>query len=239
MALMLTESPRKTLLLDRAPSLAACGVAIMLAVLLHPLGIQLSHMIRDLYPMHEGAQTSLEWFGQLLETAPYPWLPYLLLAVLPAICEELAFRGFILSGLRHLGSKRWAIGLTAVFFGIAHGMIQQSISAAVLGLVLGYIAVQTGSLVPCMLFHMTYNGLGFSTTLLPGLAKQYPRLSLLFHETAPGEILYNWPVLAVCGAASILPLVWLLRLPYLATREEQISDARARQPHHPLAASAE
>src|SRR5262249_10114566 len=152
--------------------------------------IQLSRIVRDLYPMHEGAQSSLEWFGQLLQTAPYPWLPYLLLAVLPAICEELAFRGFVLSGLRHLGSKRWAIGLTAIFFGIAHGMIQQSISAAVLGLVLGYIAVQTGSLVPCMLFHMTYNGLGFTTTLLPELAQQHPRLSLLFHETAPGEILY-------------------------------------------------
>jgi hypothetical protein len=32
--------------------------------------------------------------------------------------------------------------------------------------------------------------------------------------------------------------VWLHRLPYQATREEQIGDARARQQHHPLAASA-
>jgi hypothetical protein len=32
--------------------------------------------------------------------------------------------------------------------------------------------------------------------------------------------------------------MWLHRLPYQATREEQIGEARARQPHHPLAASA-
>ena len=101
---------------------------------------------------------SLADFAALLKTAPYPWVPYVLLAVLPAVCEELAFRGFVLSGLRHLGSKRWAIGLAAVFFGMAHGIIQQSLSAAALGIVIGYIAVQTGSLIPCMLFHVTYNG---------------------------------------------------------------------------------
>ena len=83
-----------------------------------------------------------------------------LMAVLPAICEELAFRGFILSGLRHLGNKWWAIGLSAVFFGFTHSVIQQSLAATVLGLVIGYVAVQTGSLIPCILFHFTYNGLG-------------------------------------------------------------------------------
>ena len=86
--------------------------------------------------------------------------------VLPAVCEELAFRGFILSGLRHSGSKWWAIGLAAVFFGIAHGIVQQSLSAAILGMVVGYVAVQTGSLIPCMLFHVTWNTLGFTTESL-------------------------------------------------------------------------
>src|SRR4029079_18574113 len=100
-------------------------------------------------------------FAKLLQTAPYPWLPYVMMALLPAICEELAFRGFVLSGLRHLGSKRWAIGLSAIFFGMAHGIIQQSLSATALGLVIGYVAVQTGSLIPGMLFHLTYNSLMF------------------------------------------------------------------------------
>ena len=59
-----------------------------------------------------------------------------------------------------------------------------------------------------------------------------------FIEPSPGEIVYNWPVVAVCGLAALVPLWWLHRLPYQATREEQISEARARQPHHPLAASA-
>jgi hypothetical protein len=52
---------------------------------------------------------------------------------------------------------------------------------------------------------------------------------------AAGEIIYRWPVVATGGAASLVLLWWLHRLPYQATKEEQLSDARARQPHHPLA----
>jgi sodium transport system permease protein len=237
MAIMLTGRPLKTLLLDRMPSAAACGIAVLLAVLLHPLGTQLGEWIQNLYPVQDRLQTGLKMFGQLLESAPYSWLPYLILAVLPAICEELAFRGFVLSGLRHLGSKRWAIGLAAVCFGMAHGIIQQSISAAALGVVIGYVAVQTGSLVPCMLFHVTYNSLMFAAPAwLPRLATQRPAVSLLFEQTGTGAFAhYNWPVIAIGAAVSVVPFIWLHRLPYQATREEQIGDARARQPHHPLA----
>jgi sodium transport system permease protein len=237
MALLFTEKPRKTLLLDRPPSFSACGVAVLMALLLHPVGLQVAHAIRQLYPIRAEVLTDLEAFANLLKSAPYPWLPFVLMAVLPAVCEELAFRGFVLSGLRHLGSKSWAIGLTAVFFGMAHGVIQQSLAAAAVGVVLGYIAVQTGSLLPCILFHATYNGLMFGAALLHEVAKDWPQWAAPFYEPSPGEIVYNWPVVAVCGLLSIAPLVWLHRLPYQATREEQISEARARQPQHPLAAS--
>jgi sodium transport system permease protein len=160
------------------------------------------------------------------------------MALLPAVCEELAFRGFVLSGLRNLGSKSWAIGLTAVFFGIAHGVIQQSLAAAAVGLVIGYIAVQTGSLIPCMLFHLSYNGLMFGSVKLTEISRDWPQWAAPFYEPSPGEIVYRWPVVVVCAMASLLPLWWLHRLPYQATREEQINAARARQQHHPLVAGA-
>jgi sodium transport system permease protein len=238
MALLFTDQPLKTLLLDRPPKLAACVVAVLLAILLHPVGLQLAHGIRQLYPIQAEVLTDLEAFANLLKTAPYPWLPFLLMALLPAVCEELAFRGFVLSGLRHLGSKSWAIGLTAVFFGIAHGVIQQSLAAAAVGLVIGYVAVQTGSLIPCMLFHLSYNGLMFGSVKLTEISRDWPQWAVPFYEPSPGEIVYRWPVVAVFGLASLLPLWWLHRLPYQATREEQINEARARQQHHPLAASA-
>jgi sodium transport system permease protein len=238
MTVFLTSRPFKTLLLDRAPSAAACVMAVLLAALLHPAGLQLTSWIRDLYPLQGEILDQAHGFAQLMKTAPWPWLPYVLLGVLPALCEEVAFRGFVLSGLRHLGSKWWAIGLAAVFFGMAHTVIQQSIAAAALGAVIGYVAVQSGSIVPCILFHLTYNSLMFTTLKLSELTDRFPQLASLIHQPTPDQIVYNWPVVAICSLAALVPLAWFQRLPYQATKEERLSEARARQAHHPLLSGA-
>jgi sodium transport system permease protein len=235
MTLLLTGKPFKTLLLDRAPNAAAVAMALLLAVLLHPVGFQIGHWIRTLYPIRADALDDIHKFAQMIQSAPWPWLPYVLIAVLPAICEELTFRGYILSGLRHLGSKWWAIGLSAVFFGIAHMMLQQSMAAVAIGLVLGYLAVQTGSLVPCIAFHLAYNGLTLATSKILELSDRHPALASLFHQPAPDKIVYNWPIVAACSLAALAVLAWFSRLPFQATREELISDARARQSHPSLA----
>ncbi len=241
MTLMFTSRPLKTLLLDRPPRVAACLAAVPLAILIHPLGVQFGHWIRDVYPIQQQMLDGFEQFGKAFQSAPNAWLPFVLIAVLPALCEELAFRGFILSGLRHLGKKWWAIGLTAVFFGVAHATVQQSIGAAVLGLVLGYLAVQTGSLIPCMLFHMTYNGLTLGAAQLAQSATEtgdWSTLGYLMRTEPNGEVLYHWPVLVVAAVLAAGVLAWLHRLPHRVTQEELLDEARARQSHHPLAGSA-
>ncbi|MCI0492404.1 MAG: CPBP family glutamic-type intramembrane protease [Planctomycetes bacterium] len=235
MTIVLTSQPLKTLLLNRAPQAAACVAAILLAVFWHPIGQRVVLWIHQLYPLSEDVTARSESVVRLVETAPYAWLPFLLMAVMPAICEELAFRGFILSGLRHLGHKWWAIGLSAVFFGIAHPVIQQSIAATSVGLVIGYLAVQTGSLVPCILFHGTYNSLMLASTHWPALADRWPVLRGLSSEASPsGPFIYSWPVVVLCGVLAAGLLGWFYRLPYQATKEEWLSDARARQAEHPL-----
>jgi sodium transport system permease protein len=235
MAVLLTGRPLKTLLLDRAPKAAACAAAVLLALLLHPLGLQLMIWIKELYPIQEELLRETAAFGKLFTLAPYPWLPYVLIALLPAICEELAFRGFILSGLRHLGSKWWAIGISAICFGLVHAVIQQSLGAAALGLIIGYLAVQTGNLIPCVLFHMTYNSAMFATAHLPTWSERQPALNNLFEQPSPEQILYAWPITLICAIAAAVLLRWFHRLPYQASREERISDARARQGQHPMA----
>ena len=166
----------------------------------------------------------------------------LLMAVLPAICEELAFRGFILSGLRHVGHKWWAIALSAVFFGMAHTVVQQSIAAAALGLVLGYVAVQTASLVPAMLFHASYNSImlaiGLSPQFLDTFRNHWPNVAVLLVEPNGEGITYRLPVVVVSAAVSLGILVWFHRLPYRATQEEELEDARALQAQQLLGAPA-
>jgi sodium transport system permease protein len=240
MTIMFTRSRLKTLLLDRTPKLAACIAAVLLAVTIHPLAQQMINWIQKLYPIQDAVQAQSQAIEQMLATSPYVWLPFVLMAVLPAICEELAFRGFILSGLRHLGHKWWAIALSAVFFGMAHTVVQQSLSAAALGLVIGYVAVQTTSLVPAILFHASYNSLmlaiGLSPQFIGYLRERWPNMMSLLVEGDAEGVTYRMPVVIASAVLSLILLRWLHRLPYQATQEEVLSDARALQSQQLLVA---
>ena len=66
------------------------------------------------------------------------------LAILPAIFEELLFRGIILKGLKDYG--KWAaIFGSAGLFALLHGNIGQLIYPFILGVILGYIVYKTGN----------------------------------------------------------------------------------------------
>ena len=124
MTILLTRSPTKTLSLRRPLPLLSIPVTLLLAVVLHPVVVRLGLVVRSIYPVNPEVEAQFAKVIGILQETPNVWLLLLLFAVLPAICEELAFRGFILSGLRHIGHKWWAIVLSAVFFGMSHGMLQ-------------------------------------------------------------------------------------------------------------------
>jgi sodium transport system permease protein len=237
MTLLLTRRPLATLLLDRMPRLSFVGMAVLLAVAFHPVGQQLGVWIQRLYPPSEELAFHLNQFIEvLLESSRHPWMPFLLIALLPAICEELTFRGFVLSGLRHLGHKWWAIGLSAVFFGLVHSIVQQSLAAMAVGVVIGIIAVQTGSILPCVLFHATYNSLSLIPAKLltsPAWQETYdhlPVLKILFDpaRAAEGEGLYHWTAVAAGSVVTLAILWWFGRLPYRFTAEEKLASDRER-----------
>ena len=78
------------------------------------------------------------------------------LTVVPAVVEEFAFRGVILGSLKKYGSG-YAIVVSSVLFGLMHGNIVQIPFAAVFGLVVGYIALATDSIIPCIIIHFLNN----------------------------------------------------------------------------------
>ncbi len=80
-----------------------------------------------------------------------------IIAVLPGICEEFAFRGLILSGFLRSFSPVWAIVFTALCFGLAHMSLYRFIPTAVLGIMLGYVAWKTGSIWLPVLIHILNN----------------------------------------------------------------------------------
>ena len=66
---------------------------------------------------------------------------FLYASVLAPVWEELLFRGWILRTLRPYG-KRFAILGSAVLFGLFHGNLLQTPYALLVGLLLGYVAVE-------------------------------------------------------------------------------------------------
>ncbi|HEY1602277.1 MAG TPA: ABC transporter permease subunit/CPBP intramembrane protease [Pirellulales bacterium] len=236
MTIMLARNARQTLLL-RWPGATAIPAAILLAVAAFPAVGWFNLVVQRLYPINSQLKEAL---SGLFQEPPEFWKMLIVIAIVPAICEELAFRGFILSGLRHMGHKWRAIIVASLFFAITHSIFQQSIGAFVLGLIIGYVAVQTGSILPGMLFHMTHNSLVVASMFLTAEAlERYPLLSHIIRKSPDGEgYLCNGPTVAITGLIAIGLLVWFRRLPYPKSAEEQLEDAiKHHAGHAPYAGS--
>lgn len=89
--------------------------------------------------------------------------------LLPAMCEEFAFRGIIFGTLRRFGDRS-AIIVSALLFGLLHGNFVQLPYTFVMGVGLAYITVRTGSIYPAMIVHFTNNTLATVNEWLPDFA---------------------------------------------------------------------
>ena len=81
----------------------------------------------------------------------------LAVAVLPAICEEVLFRGFILSGFSSSVGKWPAIILCGCLFGFLHMQPLQIPFTAIVGIGLAYAAFETGSIIVPVVMHCAHN----------------------------------------------------------------------------------
>lgn len=97
----------------------------------------------------------------------------LVFAVVPAVCEEILFRGFLQAGMvRALQSAPRGIALTALIFAFFHVLPQLYPGILALGLFVGYLAWRSGSLVPAMLAHGLNNMLSIVIGNAPGPVQQ-------------------------------------------------------------------
>jgi sodium transport system permease protein len=221
---VLTSSPKETLLL-KLPQWKAIPAALLLAVFLHPLTNVLQSVVTDLYPVSEATKSALDEIQQMFVHANI-WQLLLVLALVPAVCEELAFRGFVLSGFRHVGYKWRAIFFSAFFFGVTHGILQQSLLACLAGVIMGYLAVQSGSILPCMVFHVAHNSLAvLNSRMSPALWEDNTWLEGFILPDKNGGCTYPWSVVIFTTILGLLILGWFNLLPYRKTAEETLQEA--------------
>lgn len=124
----------------------------------------------------------IQWLGQVNQTLPLPKflvdlersqmelierilsgdvsLPATIfaLAVTPAICEEMLFRGYLQRQFERSLGAAGGIVVTGILFGLYHFRLSQAIPLAMLGIYLGFLVWRTGSIWVVVIIHLLNNG---------------------------------------------------------------------------------
>jgi len=80
--------------------------------------------------------------------------------IMQALAEELFFRGFLFRALLAKTNAAATVIVTAMLFGLVHvisGLFIQLVPATLLGLLLGWVCLRTGSVIPGMILHALHN----------------------------------------------------------------------------------
>lgn len=207
MAVLLTSAPRRTLRLYW-PEWRYLGIAVALVLAVNPLVNELKPVIERLFPMTESLKSAIETMFAGIKDLP---TALFLFALIPAVCEEVAFRGYILSGLERRNPTRSAILASAVLFAAMHALLstfQQVFNATLLGLILGLLAVRSRSLLPGIVFHLINNGLAISMGSLTKTTSGAALATWLYRD--PAEGLYHVPLVVAGLVVTALLLTRLI-----------------------------
>jgi len=150
----------------RAPSLRYVLAALLLGMSAWVPAHELNVLQHSVIGIPESFLRSAAQLVEAMRRLP-PAAVIVILAVLPACCEELLFRGFLLSGLASALRKWPAILISAAFFAVFHFFLFKFVIAGTLGIVLGYLCWQSRSIIPAILTHAIHNAIGVATVLWP------------------------------------------------------------------------
>jgi membrane protease YdiL (CAAX protease family) len=210
--------PFHWLRMDKMISWRVVGLAALVMVCAIP-GINLLADLNDRIVLPECLSSLEQFFRQMEEEAALltkrfmqadnVWVMMInmgLMAVLPAMAEEMSFRGVLqqlLSGMR----TYVAIWLTAVIFSAIHMQFYGFIPRMLMGALFGYVFVWTGSLWVPIVMHFVNNGMAvlvYYILSLPGVAMETNYADTLGAGT-------TWWL----GIISLLTVGILLRVLYL------------------------
>ncbi len=111
-------------------------------------------------PLFQFSQKNMSEFTKGIFPEELPaWQLFILLAVLPPICEELMFRGALLFGLRRRLKPVALVITVGLVFGLFHILLLRVATTGIIGIVITIVALWSGSLYPCILWHALNNAI--------------------------------------------------------------------------------
>ncbi len=195
---------------QKLPSLYTIFLGILFLVVSYPL-VNLVNYINSFIPLAEWMTTNEDQVAEMLQkiilTDAYSVmiLNVCLIAILPAIAEELVFRGIAQNNFEKiLNNGHMSVWLSALLFSLIHFQFEGFLARMVLGAVLGYSYYLTRNFWVPVFLH-------FLNNLIPLLALSMWEVDLTNMENS--DISFNWFLL-------ILPILGLPILYILYTKED-------------------
>jgi len=148
--ILVTKGNFKQVLRLNKLSLKQIIITIAIAIICIPLSMCLSVIGVMFFKNNIGA------FMSTVSTSSPLIIMLLLMAVMPAIIEEISLRGVVLWGYNGQSKIKAAL-FTGVFFGIMHLDGHQFLGAAVLGFIMAYLVRITNSIFSSMMIHFIVN----------------------------------------------------------------------------------
>ena len=120
-----------------------------------------------------------------------------LIAIIPAVTEEVLFRGAMLNSWRQLGRRR-AIWLTSITFALMHVQPVSMPAFLFIAYFLGAMSYESGSTVPCMIAHFMNNAISLVLIWIAGRGAEEVSAAS-FSELMHAALLYVAIGLAILG----------------------------------------
>jgi len=105
----------------------------------------------------------MELFAKLFDSNLGVWGGIMRVVIIAPVVEELIFRGVIMAGFIRNYKAVYAIFFSALLFALFHLNPWQFPATFLLGLMLGWLRIRTGSILACIAGHAIHNGIVFLT----------------------------------------------------------------------------
>lgn len=193
----------------------AAGLAALAMSPVLDLTYRLNRMIVEATPIgplvaqYEGAAEVVTRALLTMPDLPSFGMTLVTIALLPAVCEEIAFRGVLMPRIaRTSGNIHLAVWVSAALFSAVHMQFFGFIPRMLIGAGLGYLTIHSGRLWPAVVAHFVNNGSAVIAAYVLGeewLATGLDPMSPWGTE----DLVYA----AGCGAVLVGVVVWLRRRP--------------------------
>lgn len=204
------KSKPKELFCMKKPQKGTVIGAVLLYIGTFCLEMAVTGVLTELFPT---STENVQYTFEILLEQP-TILVILVMALMPAVGEEIFFRGFLYGGFRHKYGVKWGIVISAVIFGAFHMSLVKLLPTAMLGACFAYILSVTGSIYIGMTLHFVNNAFLMLQMKEPEtIGKLLP--ILMKEELKIADMLYFLGIGIVCAAVGL----------YLLRRRKEVSAA--------------